>query len=380
MFLKIIGIFAEFERENLVTRLKLGFERKVKEGYTLANYSISYGYSKKAGQKIQSIQPDEARIVENIFDLYVNKNYSMGQIAKNLNERKIKTKRSGYSWDTSSIRYLLTNPTYIGKVRYSTLDKEKYFEIKGHHEPIISEKLYNEAQEKIKSMPQLHKTKRPKEDNYFCGILTCGLCGAKFTTHTHFSKTDENGAKYTKSSYRCNNKKYSSQEKACKCSDVIHEKVEKVFSEYIEKINSFSEIENADIKNKKDTDIKRQKELEYTENLHSKINNISKRKQEILEQYVNGEMKFAEYREVLSVLNEKYENTERELKNIQPAEQPKEEIAKDDIILNLKENWAYLNKSERMMFLQKFIKRIVITVKKERRNSSIPVIETVEFK
>lgn len=46
MFLKIIGIFAEFERENLVTRLKLGFERKVKEGYTLANYSLSYGYSK----------------------------------------------------------------------------------------------------------------------------------------------------------------------------------------------------------------------------------------------------------------------------------------------------------------------------------------------
>jgi len=35
MFLKIIGIFAEFERENLVSRLKMGFERKAREGYTL---------------------------------------------------------------------------------------------------------------------------------------------------------------------------------------------------------------------------------------------------------------------------------------------------------------------------------------------------------
>ena len=34
MFLKIIGIFAEFERENLASRLKLGLERKVKEGFT----------------------------------------------------------------------------------------------------------------------------------------------------------------------------------------------------------------------------------------------------------------------------------------------------------------------------------------------------------
>lgn len=34
MFLKIVGIFAEFERENLAERVRLGLERKVREGYT----------------------------------------------------------------------------------------------------------------------------------------------------------------------------------------------------------------------------------------------------------------------------------------------------------------------------------------------------------
>ena len=39
MFIKIIGIFAEFERENIVERVRLGLERKVKEGYT-RKYSV----------------------------------------------------------------------------------------------------------------------------------------------------------------------------------------------------------------------------------------------------------------------------------------------------------------------------------------------------
>ena len=37
MFLKIIGIFAEFERENIIERTKVGIERKVREGYPRTN-------------------------------------------------------------------------------------------------------------------------------------------------------------------------------------------------------------------------------------------------------------------------------------------------------------------------------------------------------
>ena len=165
MFLKIIGIFAEFERENLVSRLKLGFERKVKEGYTLANHSISYGYQKKKGEKVQTVVPAEAHVVKEIFEMYVKKNYSMNAIARELNERKIATKRGAIRWDITSIRLLLTNPTYIGKVRYAITDESRYFEVDGYHEPIIPGELFNLAQEKLQAMPRLSKTKRAKEDN-----------------------------------------------------------------------------------------------------------------------------------------------------------------------------------------------------------------------
>ena len=114
MFLKIIGIFAEFERENIAERKRLGCERKVKEGFTLANYSLSYGYDKKAGQKVQTVNPDEAKIVKEMFDMYVNENSSMSGIARDLNTRKIKSKRGRIMWDANAIRNVLTNSTYVG--------------------------------------------------------------------------------------------------------------------------------------------------------------------------------------------------------------------------------------------------------------------------
>jgi DNA invertase Pin-like site-specific DNA recombinase len=40
MFIKMLGIFAEFERENLAERITLGYEQKTREGnYT--NYKRS---------------------------------------------------------------------------------------------------------------------------------------------------------------------------------------------------------------------------------------------------------------------------------------------------------------------------------------------------
>jgi hypothetical protein len=66
MFLKIVGIFAEFERENLAERLRLGFERKAREGHSLCTYA-SYGYDRKRGEKTQTVVPEEAEVVRRIF-------------------------------------------------------------------------------------------------------------------------------------------------------------------------------------------------------------------------------------------------------------------------------------------------------------------------
>ena len=53
MFLKIVGIFAEFERENLAERIRLGYERKAREGFSMCTLIPSYGYDRQKGQRFR---------------------------------------------------------------------------------------------------------------------------------------------------------------------------------------------------------------------------------------------------------------------------------------------------------------------------------------
>ena len=57
----------------------------------------------------------EARIVEKIFDMYVNGGYGANKISLMLNKEGEKTKR-GKKWSQNAISRILTNEIYIGKV------------------------------------------------------------------------------------------------------------------------------------------------------------------------------------------------------------------------------------------------------------------------
>jgi len=375
MFLKIIGIFAEFERENLVSRLKLGFERKAKEGYSLAGHIISYGYSREAGQKIQTINPTESKIVKEIFEMYVDKNKSMTGIAKILNQRKIPTKMNA-TWDVKAIKRLLTNPTYIGKVRYAINDENRYFETDGHHERIISDELFNLAQTKIANIPQYSRTKRPKESSYFCGVITCGYCGSKFTTHNKTTKTGE-----PRVSYRCPKKSFNlGGDIICRSPEIRHEVLESTFIEYINRIHDLTETDDINIDNNHNAKI--QELQKYIQDCEKKLENLQARKKKIMEQYVNEEISFDEYKVMLGVFDEKFDMVTAELQRSRlelPSENEPTEIVKTDIIQNIKENWEHLNNGEKMTFLQRFVKRINIRVEKGFGGRGIAKIERLEF-
>jgi len=380
MFLKIIGIFAEFERENLAVRLKLGFERKVKEGYTLASNNITYGYVRKKGEKIETVNQEEARIVKEIFELFVVENKSMTNIARALNGRNIKTKK-GATWLTNKVKKILTNPTYIGKVRYSIENENRYFEADGHHEKIISEEMFLQAQEKIKTSKNHSKTKLPNEENYFCGFLVCSKCGMKFTTRWNSYERKSDGEKVKKLSYRCRSKSFPCDNIICGNAGTNHEKMEVAFINYINKIAEFTEIENIEVNNK-NKENKKNEYLKSIETFEKKLINLSNKKKRLMEQYISEEIMFEGYREMVEVLNKKYEVLENEtqrLKKELPDEIETDDITHEDIIKTLKENWGYLNNKEKMRFLQRFIKQIGITIQRTNGKSNIITIDKLEF-
>jgi len=171
MFLKIIGIFAEFERENLIERTRLGFERKAKEGHNNSTSICSYGYTRKHGSKVQKVVSEEAEIVQRVFNMYLHENYNFSQIAKTLNAENIVSKQ-GKKWNIVAIRDILINPNYIGKVRYAIKDTARYFENDGQHEAIIDGDIFYQVQEKMKKTKKYHELSIHQAVYIFVGCYT----------------------------------------------------------------------------------------------------------------------------------------------------------------------------------------------------------------
>lgn len=372
MFIKIIGIFAEFERENIVERTKLGFERKVKEGYSLCTRTASYGYTRNIGDKIQKINEKEAVIVREVFDMFVHHGKSFLDIAKNLNERNIPTKENSV-WIARSIRNMLTNCNYIGKVRYATKDEERNFEVQGNHEPIISNELYEEAQELISKISKKSYTKRPKEENYFSGVLYCAKCGARLVTHNDLYK-NKSGEKIFKSGYRCSN--YI--RKMCSASNISQKNVETAFMDYIEQIEDFSAINEIQLEeNRKAKD----NNSKLIEKLNNQLKNLENKEKEILSSYVDNNLNFDRYIQLKDYIEDEKCKICKQLEEVSAIEEDTEEmiIKKEDIIKNLKENWTFLNNEEKRLFLIKFVDKIMIINEMKNSRRGIAKITDIKF-
>lgn len=239
MFIKIIGIFAEFERENLAERVSFGYEQKTREGnYTNTNGVNGYDYV--IGKGILTINEEEKNTIQNIYKEYLN-GASMLKIAKDLNKKNIPSKRGG-KWGQSTIKSILTNPLYIGKIRYGVAKKlqSKSFCVSGKQETIIDENTFYRVQKLIKMRKEKNIKKRNSSDAFFASVLRCSRCNSRF----HSKIQIHNDKKYI--TYYCNNR----QTKKCNISGISHNKVLKVFENYIKNLrnnnfkNSWKDLNN----------------------------------------------------------------------------------------------------------------------------------------
>ncbi len=351
MFIKIIGIFAEFERENIIERVTMGRDRKVKEGYSLCSSHASYGYDREPGKKIQTINEEEAKIVREIFDKFVNQNMSLNSIVRLLNLRKIPSKE-GNLWDRKNLKNVLTNASYVGKVRHFIDDEERYVELEGLHEPIISEELFEQAARLAEKNKATSSTKKPVEHNYYLGFLYCTKCGGKLSTHNRKTKLKDGSFKYH-CSYRCQNNVLNG---GCgMCGDINHKKVETAFLAYIDRIADLSVTNEVELES---PDTVHQKSDELIQRYTHKLQNLEKRHREIMDSYCDGGIDFESYRHMKNKLDSDKELIHAELAKLENENNSEETINHTDIITNIHENWELLTNREKRQFLLRFVKRV----------------------
>lgn len=219
----------------------------VSSGNYLGN-TAPYGYEKtyvmdgKRKCPTLKIKEDEAVAVRMIFDMYVNQDMGRVSIAHRLNELGFKP-RNGGLWAQDTIKIMLGNEHYIGKVRWNWkktmyLVEEgeirkvrprskvgEYLVFDGKQPPIISEELFLAAREK---QGRNHRAKpQTKVRNPLAGLLFC-QCGRAMSLRTYKKKGKERSAPRL----LCDNQVY------CKTTSCLYEeiidRVEEVLEQCIE--------------------------------------------------------------------------------------------------------------------------------------------------
>lgn len=194
------GLFmSRREYKTIKRRLNNGRISSVNEGKYVGNKS-PYGYMrvklpKEKGWTLEPI-PEQAAVVQMIFNWYVNgdngERLGVSKITRKLNDLGIPSKFRN-DWSPSSIRDILSNPTYIGKVRWNRRKTQKkiidgivvlqrprnddYILQDGRHPAIISTELYEAAQKIRSKNPPRPVNGRNTIKNPLAGIVYCGGCG-----------------------------------------------------------------------------------------------------------------------------------------------------------------------------------------------------------
>ena len=192
LMLHILSSFAEFERELISERThdKMGAARK--RGQWLGGRP-PLGYTRdKEGKKLV-INKNEAKIVREMFELYLKDN-SLLKVASILNEKGYRSRAGkqkdgkpfgGLKFGVTQIQQAIKNVVYIGKVFYANQVYD------GQQEAIIDEETFKKAQQVLKD----NRIERKAIKNVECtGLLThilhCKTCGhSMFHTYTLKHKT-----------------------------------------------------------------------------------------------------------------------------------------------------------------------------------------------
>lgn len=188
IFVHVMALFAETEREFISSRTNAGMEKKAKDGYYMGGEVTGYKSENGALEMIS----EEVELVNYIFTKYALENWGYKRIASSLNMQGIKTKRKK-EWTVNAVRTILENEIYIGNIKWRGKIR------KGKHDRIIDELLWKEK-EKVMNIRSYIPEKIHPGSYPLSGLLKCPQCGGPLVQGNSNPKY-----KY----YQCNNNKNS---------------------------------------------------------------------------------------------------------------------------------------------------------------------------
>lgn len=186
---RIIEWMDEYYLINLSAEVKRGMDERISRGEPLC--PPAFGYDIQDGKYV--INPEEAAHVVRFFAAF-SQGVTLRQIALDCRAESLRTHR-GNLFEIRTIRYILSNPVYIGKLRRFTGSDQELTLIDGIHEPIVSRELWDAVQNRL-ALSRKYERRDQRTDWMLKGLIRCE-CG---TTLTRISSSPPSMqcCKYTK--------------------------------------------------------------------------------------------------------------------------------------------------------------------------------------
>ena len=221
------GMIAEYERAQIAERTRRGKAHRARGGSQAVMSGAPYGYRyvKKAEHcdAYWEIDELEAQVVRDVFARYVAEGTSIGEIARWLTDRGVRTRKGKTVWDRSTVWAMLRNPAYRGQTAFG---KTKTAERRGaptrttrargerhgrrltrHDQPaekwtliavpaLINDETFELAQARLVENARFSR-RNTKEPTLLQGMLVCRECG--YSCYRTSTRTSNKRISY----YRC---------------------------------------------------------------------------------------------------------------------------------------------------------------------------------
>ncbi|MDK9869847.1 cassette chromosome recombinase CcrC [Staphylococcus equorum] len=341
----MFGLIGSIERTTLISNVKMSMNAKARSGEAITGRVLGYKLSlNPLTQKNDLvIDVDEANIVREIFDLYLNHNKGLKAITSILNQKGYRTINQK-PFSVFGVKYILNNPVYKGFVRFNNhqnwsakrrsgkSDENDVILVKGKHEAIISEEVFDQAHEKLVS--KSFKPGRPiGGDFYLRGLIKCPECGNNMVCRRTYYKTKKSKERTIKRYYICSlfNRSGSS---ACHSNAINAEVVERVINVHLNRIlsqpNVIKDIATnviAELKGKHNTKSNIMIDIDSLEKQKSKIKTQQER---LLELFLDDQMDSEMLKAKQSQMNEQLEMLDKQIKETQQATESQAEVPNFD--------------------------------------------------
>jgi site-specific DNA recombinase len=365
MFITIVAALAQWERENLSERVRMGMEQKAREGQWVINVP-PYGYELDKANKTLVINQEEAETVKKIYDLYLS-GKGMKKISTFLNQSNITTK-SGKTWNDFKIGYILDNPLYIGTMRYNyRVNKEQYFELENAVPPIVDVLIYEKVQ-KVRNGRSVSHPKAATSKFIFSGFTKCGKCGGPISGKYGYSK--RKNKIHRPRSYYCANQSNG----LCDQRNMSERFIEHQFLKYLENIH---------IDNDLLQDISNQEEVDDVQNkidlFKKELDTIEARRKKWQYAWVNEMLNDDDFSKRMNEESRNEEEVKTQLSSLQPSNKILNRDELVEVLKDVRKNWEHMESLEKKMLLQMIVKKIIVDKVSPRPKVESVKILDVEF-